>query len=126
MKELILWGYIVNAVLLINHEIDSAYWREWNLFNLKFMNGISSFLIIHFPVLFIILAGAVLLDRGTAAGYYFSFILCAGGIFAFLFHTWHLRKGRPEFNSLISKIILYLILFFSLLQAVLTTMVVYS
>ena len=27
-------AYFVNSVLLIVHEIDSAYWEEWNLFRL--------------------------------------------------------------------------------------------
>jgi hypothetical protein len=43
MFELLLWLYLVNAVLLINHEIDSAYWKEWELFKLP--GSISGFLI---------------------------------------------------------------------------------
>jgi len=34
MADLLLWLYLANAVLLINHEIDSAYWKEWELFKL--------------------------------------------------------------------------------------------
>jgi hypothetical protein len=33
MADLLFWLYLVNSVLLINHEIDSAYWKEWDLFN---------------------------------------------------------------------------------------------
>ncbi|MHA1463081.1 MAG: DUF6713 family protein, partial [Candidatus Heimdallarchaeota archaeon] len=29
------WLYMVNAVLLILHEIDSAYWKEWELFKMR-------------------------------------------------------------------------------------------
>ena len=32
MADLLLWLYLANSVLLINHEIDSAYWKEWDLF----------------------------------------------------------------------------------------------
>jgi len=28
------WIYLTNSVLLINQEIDSAYWKEWKLFGL--------------------------------------------------------------------------------------------
>ena len=28
MADLLLWLYLANSVLLINHEIDSAYWKE--------------------------------------------------------------------------------------------------
>jgi hypothetical protein len=34
MSDLIFWLYLTNAVLLINHEIDSAYWKEWEIFKL--------------------------------------------------------------------------------------------
>jgi hypothetical protein len=33
MSEALFWLYLTNAVLLINHEIDSAYWKEWELFH---------------------------------------------------------------------------------------------
>ena len=31
MKDILFWLYLVNSVLLINHEIESAYWHEWKL-----------------------------------------------------------------------------------------------
>ncbi len=57
MPDLLLWLYLTNAVLLINHEIDSAYWKEWELFRLP--GGIAGFLLLHFPLLFIVLYGLV-------------------------------------------------------------------
>ena len=30
--DLLFWTYLINAVILINHEIDSAYWQEWKFF----------------------------------------------------------------------------------------------
>jgi hypothetical protein len=52
---------LTNSVLLINHEIDSAYWKEWELFRLP--GGIAGFLLIHFPLLFLILYGLILVPR---------------------------------------------------------------
>ena len=40
MWDSLLWIYILNATLLINHEIDSSYWKEWNLISL--LSGRSS------------------------------------------------------------------------------------
>ncbi len=34
MSDLLFWLYLTNAAILICHEIDSAYWREWELINL--------------------------------------------------------------------------------------------
>lgn len=112
------WLYLLNAVLLINHEIDSAYWKEWELFKLP--GGIGGFLIIHFPILFLVLYGLVLVYRQSFAGLIISLILCAGGIFAFCIHTVFMRKGRHEFNTRISRFILTLMLAVSTLQAALT------
>ncbi len=64
MRETLFWLYLANAVVIINHEIESAYWREWELFRLP--GGITGFLIIHFPVLFVMLYGLPLLKDGGA------------------------------------------------------------
>jgi hypothetical protein len=118
MFDLLFWLYISNAVLLIDHEIDSAYWREWELFKLP--GGITGFLLLHIPLLFFILAGLVLVTKNLFSGLVFSFILCLGGIFAFVIHTYFLHKGRTEFNKPFSKIILWLILLVSLIQLAVT------
>jgi hypothetical protein len=61
MADLVLWLYVANSVLLINHEIDSAYWKEWTLFKLP--GGVTGFLLLHFPLLFIILWGLILISK---------------------------------------------------------------
>jgi hypothetical protein len=118
MSDLLLWLYLTNAILLITHEIDSAYWKEWELFKLP--GGITGFLLLHFPLLFIILYGLVLIVRHSVLGFIFSLILCFGGIFAFVIHTYFLKQGRREFNKPISKLILVLTLMVSITQLVIT------
>ncbi len=118
MADLLLWLYLANSVLIINHEIDSAYWKEWELFKLP--GGITGFLLLHFPLLLFILYGLILVSKYSASGLFFSLILCLGGIFAFVIHTYFLRKGRSEFNKPISKCILIAILFVSILQLTVT------
>ncbi len=118
MPDLLLWLYLTNAVLLINHEIDSAYWKEWDLFRLP--GGITGFLLLHFPMLFVILYGLVLIVRNSVLGFIFSLILCFGGIFAFAIHMYFLKQGRREFNKPISKLILLLTLLVSLAQLIVT------
>ena len=65
MWQALFWLFLINAVLLINHEIESAYWREWEMFRLP--GGISGFLMLHFPLLFVILYGVALVYRQTLA-----------------------------------------------------------
>lgn len=120
--SLLFWTYLINSVILLNHEIDSAYWQEWKLFFPNDTSDVKGFLIIHFPMIFAILFGLILIDRGLTAGYVISLIVAAGGIFAFFFHFYHLRKGRKEFNNWLSKLILILTFPVSIVQIVLTIM----
>ncbi len=115
MYTLPTWLYLANAVLLINHEIDSAYWNEWKLFRMK--GGAGGFLIAHFPLLALILYGQIEVYRGTKVGLVMSLVLAAGGVFAFLIHTWFIKKGNPEFTTPVSRFILYAVLAVSLVQA---------
>ena len=114
--DLLFWIYMINAVILINHEIDSAYWQEWKLINLEDKVGIKGFLIIHFPLLFIVLLGLVLVYDHKFSGMIISLILSVCGLFAFFFHYYHLRKGKPEFNTIISKAMIISTLAISILQ----------
>ena len=88
--SLLFWIYLLNSVILIIHEIDSAYWQEWKLFSTDERVDIKGFLIIHFPVLFAILLGIILVDKEMIAGYIISLLVAAGGIFAFFFHFYYL------------------------------------
>jgi uncharacterized membrane protein len=120
--DLLFWIYLANAVILINHEIDSAFWQEWKLINPKQKNGINSFLILHIPMLFIILLGLIFVYEHTTAGMVISLILASGGIFAFFFHFYHIRKGKPEFNTPLSKTMIIATFAVSIVQIVLTLM----
>ena len=114
MTELLLWLYLVNAVLLINHEIDSACWREWELFHLP--GGRTGFLLAHFPLLFLVLYGLVLLSRGSLGGMIISLLLSLSGLFAFIIHMTFIAKGRKEFRAALSLVILGGTLILSIIQ----------
>jgi len=118
MKEILPWLYFINFILLANHQIDAAYWKEWDLFHLP--GGINGFLIVHFPLIFIILYGLILVFQQSPAGLIFSLILSAGGIFAFSIHMFFMSKGRSEFRSPMSLFILIATLVVSVIQAIVT------
>jgi len=118
MFEVLFWLYLVNSVLLITHEIDSAYWKEWDLFGLP--GGITGFLILHLPLVFLVLYGLVLVFQQMFSGLIFSLILNTGGLFAFTIHTIFMKKGRDEFKVPVSILLLISILIVSLIQAGIT------
>jgi hypothetical protein len=118
MDDLLFWLYLFNLSLLILHEMDSAYWKEWDLFGLA--GGEGGFLLIHLPLWLIALFGVVQVSKNTPVGWILSLVVSLGGIAAFSIHTYFLRRGRPEFNAPVPKLILWALLLFSLPQAAIT------
>ena len=116
MKNYLPILYIANFALLITHEIDSAFWHEWNLFGIP--GGIQVFLILNFILIAVFLIGMEKVVRGERGAKAFSYLLAACGIFAFTIHTVFIMLGNPEFRLPISIAILVLILIVSVLQIV--------
>lgn len=50
--DIVLLMYCLNAMLLLLHEIESAYWKEWELFSLK--GGVTGFVALHAPLILLI------------------------------------------------------------------------
>ena len=120
MTEILFWIYLANAVLLITHEIDSAYWQEWKMFGIP--GGISGFLILHIPLVFLVLYGLVQVFQQAFAGFIFSLLLSFAGIFAFIVHTLFIKMGREEVRAPVSLGILIASFILSLAQAAVTVL----
>jgi len=108
MVSLIVWAYILNSTLLIVHEIDSAYWKEWELFRLP--GEIAGFLALHVPLVGLIMCGLIEVFIGSSAGYYINLIVALGGLFAFSIHSYFIMQGNEQFKTAASQILLYAIL----------------
>ncbi|OGD54743.1 hypothetical protein A3K80_00935 [Candidatus Bathyarchaeota archaeon RBG_13_38_9] len=127
MWDFLLWVYVLNATLLINHEIDSSYWKEWNLIlsisgrsnNVNIdQKNMNFFLLLHIPLIFLIMYGLKEIIQESFIGLIISIVLCFGGFFAFFFHMHFIRKGRIEFNTPISKIMIVGIFILSIIQLI--------
>jgi hypothetical protein len=118
MNSLLFWLYLLNLTLLILHEMDSTYWKEWDLFHLP--GGQAGFLLMHLPLWPLAIYGAVQVWTGAPSTIVYSLIVSAGGLIAFGLHTYFLRKGHPEFDTPISKGILWALLLLSSIQLVIT------
>jgi hypothetical protein len=108
--------YLLNLALLATHEIDSAFWHEWNLFNLP--GGIDLFLVLNLALLLLFMFGFEKVVKWEKGALVFSYILAFSGIFAFLIHSYFILNGNPEFNSFISYAILLLTFVTSITQLV--------
>jgi ABC-type transport system involved in cytochrome c biogenesis permease subunit len=108
--------YLLNLAILATHEIDSAFWHEWNLFKLP--GGIDLFLGLNLALLLLFMFGlekVVVWKNGAAV---FSYLLAFSGIFAFVIHSYFILSGNPEFTSVISFGILLLTFVTSIAQIV--------
>ena len=103
--DLLILLYILNATLLILHEIESGYEKEWEILNLP--GKITGFLILHIPILLLLFYGLLAVYNQTTGGLIISMITGLGGILPFLIHK-VLVNRKNNFNLLISNIIIYL------------------
>ncbi len=113
-RPVLLWLYLLNATILITHEIDAAYWQEWELFGLP--GGIQFFLALNLLIVFLVLYGQQALVRGKPAGTVMSWVLAAGGLFAAGVHSYFIFSGDLAFRQPMSVFLLGAAFFVSLLQ----------
>src|SRR5574341_288760 len=89
--------YLLTASLLIVHEIDSAYWREWELFGMP--GGIGAFLAIHVPLALLVLWGYERAVAATRAGRRMALAVGAAGIATAVIHGAFLLRGSAAFRT---------------------------
>ena len=97
--------YILNATLLLLHEIESAYEKEWEI--LKIPGKITVFLLLHIPIILIIFYGLLEIEKQSAQGLWLGIIMGAAGVIPFLVHKIFVKR-KDHFNLLISNILIYL------------------
>jgi hypothetical protein len=119
MKHTTSWNihlYIFNLALLITHQIESAYWKEWELFGMS--GDIQGFLIANFILVLFVFIGLKKLLLEKKSGYFFALFFSCTGIFAFVIHSVFILQGHPEFTTPVSYSILILTLIVSIVQAI--------
>ncbi|MCK5376070.1 MAG: hypothetical protein KAJ97_03245 [Acidobacteria bacterium] len=89
--------YLVNASLVICHEIDSAYWHEWTLFHLP--GGPEGFVAMHLVVVPLLLVGLVQVAGGTSHARWWSLAIGVAGCLGCVAHLVFLAAGDERFAS---------------------------
>jgi len=102
--DLITIVYILNFTLLILHEIESAYEREWELFHMS--GGVSGFVLMHIPLLLILFYGLMEIGTYSAVGLIVGIVAGVGGLIPFLVHK-VLVKREGHFNRPLSHFLFY-------------------
>jgi len=62
--------FLINATVLITHQIDAAYWHEWELFHLPGGNQLN--LLLNLPIIALVLyaQGRVAINKKASVFYY--------------------------------------------------------
>ncbi len=106
--------YLLNLALLATHEIDSAYWHEWEMFRLP--GGLQFFLILNFLLLLVFIYGLVQVALSARYAKAFNYLLAGAGLFAFAIHMAFLVLDYPQFRTPVSVGLLFAILAVSIAQ----------
>ena len=106
-------SYVWTLGLLATHQVDSGYWREWELFGMP--GGIQVFVLANIALTMPFLYGALQVVRRPRLGARFGLALAVVGVAAFCIHSWFLLQGDPKFRLPASVGILVAALLTSLL-----------
>lgn len=94
----------LNLALLAAHEVDSGFWREWELFRLP--GGLPGFLLANL-LLFVVAQEAFrIVLRGSRLRGAASALLASAGLAAAALHGAFLAAGFPQFREFASLSIL--------------------
>jgi hypothetical protein len=96
--------YILNATLLILHEIESGYEKEWEI--LKLPGKLTGFLLLHVPILFLFFYCFYFLIAFPETKGVISLVMGVAGFIPFLVHKVLVNK-KEHFNSAISNVIIF-------------------
>ena len=96
--------YILNATLLLLHEIESAYEKEWEILNLP--GRITGFLLLHIPIILILFYGLMEIEKQTMFGVIIGLIAGIGGLIPFVVHKIIVKRAE-RFNRPVSGILIY-------------------
>ena len=91
---------LANAALLAVHQIDSAFWHEWDMFGLPGGNQLN--LILNIPLVGLVIHayGRVASDAGAARRW--QILIAALGFLTVGIHTAFFASGRTEFAQPVS------------------------
>ena len=109
--------YLANTALLVAHEIDSAYWHEWELFHLP--GGVQLFVVLNLLLVLGFLWGIPVIVLGQPGGRIFQWLLVAAGFLAPILHGVFLSGGDLRFRNGVSLSVLGAMALVSVAQSML-------
>jgi hypothetical protein len=101
-------SYFWTMLLLILHQVDAAYWREWEMFHVP--GGIQGFLVFNLAAIALLLAGYRHVLLATPQADLSAGVCAALGVGTCLIHAGFALAGLEQFHLPLSVAIIVLCL----------------
>lgn len=89
--------FLANATVLLTHQIDAAYWHEWELFRIPGGNQVN--LILNIPIIALVLYAHSRVVADVRAGLGFYQLLAALGFLTVGIHGFFFWQGHASFHQ---------------------------
>jgi hypothetical protein len=89
------WLFLANATVLITHQIDAAFWHEWELFRIPGGNQMN--LLLNIPIIALVLYAHSRVVANVHAGVFFYKLLAALGFLTCAIHMGFMLVGNESF-----------------------------
>jgi len=106
--------FLLNSTVLFTHQIDAAYWHEWNLFHLPGGNQLN--LILNLPIIALVLLAFLQVATHSPRQRLCHQFLAGLGLLTVAIHSGFFLAGHPEFQQPMSLLLLAATLILSLTQ----------
>jgi Ca2+/Na+ antiporter len=106
--------FLLNSTVLFTHQIDAAYWHEWNLFHLPGGNQLN--LILNLPIIALVLLAFLQVATRSPHQRLCHQFLASLGLLTIAIHSSFLLAGHPEFLQPVSLLLLAATLILSIVQ----------
>lgn len=101
-------SYFWTMLLLILHQIDAAYWKEWEMFHVP--GGVQGFLLFNLAAIALVLAGYRHVLLATPRATLYAAVCAALGVGMCLIHAGFALVGQEQFHLPLSVAIIVLCL----------------
>jgi hypothetical protein len=109
---------VVNLTLLITHQINAAYWHEWEMFALP--GGIQFFSVLNIAIFVLVLNCFVSVIQRKRAGFAASLVIAAISALIFPIHASFALADYTQFHLPLSIFIIGSSLLMSIAQMIFT------
>lgn len=108
----------LNLAIIITHQIDAAYWHEWDMFMMP--GGVQLFNVLNLLIFLLLLPCYAAAIARRSSGFAGSLVIAGGSSLIFLFHSGFALAGFSQFHLPVSVMLIGSSIVISLLQLLLT------